>query len=179
MKEIIMEKAKTIERKRFIDELLAILREESFRDPMYDEMKRGQVSRAAMKRWTIQAMFVVRDFTRFISAIHSNCPHTDGQMLLAENLWEEHGKGDASRTHLALIKSLAKSLGATDEELDRAEPLPETSNYIAHCFKVTREKSFIEGMAAIGLGIEYFSPRFFCRACRDAAQAVWPFAGRR
>ena len=56
---------------------------------------------------------------------------------------------------------MARSLGATDEELDNTKPLPETADYIAHCIHVTRDGSFIEGMTAIGIGIEYFSPRFF------------------
>jgi pyrroloquinoline-quinone synthase len=145
----------------FAGELLAVLSEEPFRDPLFDALRAGRMSRAGIKLWATQAMTVVREFTRFISAIHANCPHTDAQLLLAENLWEEHGKGLAGRDHYSLIRKLANSLGATDEELDRAEPLAETAGYIDYCFKVTRESSFIEAMAAIGVGIEYFSPRFF------------------
>jgi pyrroloquinoline-quinone synthase len=145
----------------FIEELLAVIGEEPFRDPLFDALRRGRMSRAGIKLWARQAALVVREFTRFISAIHSNCPYADAQLLLAENLWEEHGKGITGRDHYSLIRNLAKSLGATDEEMDTTEPLPETSGYIDYCFKVTRESSFIEAMAAIGVGIEYFSPRFF------------------
>ena len=145
----------------FVGELLAVLSEEPFRDPMFDALREGRMSRAGIRLWSAQAMLVVREFTRFISAIHANCPHADAQLLLAENLWEEHGKGRAGRDHYSLVRKLANSLGATDEELDRAEPLAETADYISYCFKITREGSFIEAMAAIGVGIEYFSPRFF------------------
>lgn len=145
----------------FAKELLAVISERPYRDPLLDAIRSGRMSRAGMKLWVAQAMMVVREFTRFISAIHSNCPHADAQLLLAENLWEEHGQGVAGRDHYSLIRRLARSLGATDEELDRTAPLPETTDYINYCLKVTRESSFIEGMAAIGIGIEYFSPRFF------------------
>jgi pyrroloquinoline-quinone synthase len=146
---------------KFTDELLSILREGNFRDPLFDAIRSGRMSRAGMKLWALQAMTVVGQFTRFISAIHANCPHRDAQQLLVENLWEEHGRGAEERDHLSLAKRLARSLGASDEEICRAEPLPETAAYIDHCLKVTREGSFIEGLTAIGIGIEYFIPIFF------------------
>jgi pyrroloquinoline quinone (PQQ) biosynthesis protein C len=151
----------------FAKELMAVISEQPYRDPLLDSIRSGRMSRGGMKLWVGQAMMIVREFTRFISAIHANCPHADAQLLLAENLWEEHGRGVAGRDHFSLIKRLAQSLGATDAELDRTVPLPETAAYIEYCFKVTRDDSFIEGMAAIGIGIEYFSPRFFA-ALADA-----------
>jgi pyrroloquinoline quinone (PQQ) biosynthesis protein C len=150
-----------IEAATFASELFAVIREEPFRDPLLDAIRAGRMTRERVKLWVCQASLVVREFTRFISAIHANCPHREAQLLLAENLWEEHGKGIEARDHYALIKNMAKSLGASDDELDKTKPLPETADYIAHCIKVTRDGSFIEGMTAIGIGIEYFSPRFF------------------
>jgi pyrroloquinoline-quinone synthase len=145
----------------FTDELLSIARREAFRDPTLEAVRSGEMSRQGLKLWALQAMLVVRQFTRFISAIHSNCPHRDGQQLLAENLWEEHGRGDGDKDHLSLIIRLAKALGATDDEIAAAEPLAETEDYIDRCFKVSRQGSFVEAMAAIGVGIESFMPAFF------------------
>ena len=156
-----MEQAQTLTGNRFSDELLDLARREGFRDPFFGALRHGQLSRAVVKRWAVQASLVVREFTRFISAMHANCPHRDAQQLLAENLWEEHGKGDESRDHYQLIRRMAKRLGASDEELDVAAPLPETTVYINYCLSVTRDDSFIAGFAAIGVGIESFSPRFF------------------
>jgi pyrroloquinoline-quinone synthase len=146
---------------RFVNELFAIQREYSFRDPMFDAVRTGSISRAGVRLWSLQASLVVRQFTRFISAIHANCPHRDAQELLAENLWEEHGQGVTSRDHYSLIRKLARSLGATDRDIDDAQPLEETDEYIAHCLKVTRELSFVESMTAIAVGIEIFMPAFF------------------
>lgn len=146
---------------RFVDELFAVQREQSFRDPMLHAVRTGSMSRAGVRLWALQASLVVRQFTRFISAIHANCPHRDAQQLLAENLWEEHGQGVQSRDHYSLIRKMARSLGATDRDLDDAQPLEETAAYITHCLKVTRELSFIESMTAIAVGIEIFMPAFF------------------
>ena len=142
-------------------ELIATLRSHPYRDPMFHAMREGKISRDGVKRWVLQAMLVVRDFTRFISAIHANCPYRDAQQLLAENLWEEHGHGDPSRDHLSLAIRMARSLGATDLEIKEAKPLPETYDYIDHCLNVTRNGSFVEGMTAIGIGMEYSIPVFF------------------
>jgi pyrroloquinoline-quinone synthase len=146
---------------RFVDELFAIQREFSFRDPMFDAVRSGSMSRAGVREWTLQASLVVKQFTRFISAIHANCPNRDAQQLLAENLWEEHGAGMPGRDHYALVRKLARSLGAKDKDLDDIKPLKETDEYIAHCLKVTRELSFVESMTAIAVGIEIFMPSFF------------------
>jgi len=146
---------------RFIEDLFAIQHELGFRDPMFDAVRTGSMSRAGVRLWVLQASLVVRQFTRFISAIHANCPHRDAQQLLAENLWEEHGQGIPGRDHYALIRKMASSLGASDRELDDVQPLNETNDYIAHCLKVTRELSFVESMTAIAIGIEIFMPAFF------------------
>lgn len=146
---------------QFSGELLRIAESETFRDPLLDDVRSGRINRAGLRLWSVQASLVVREFTRFISAVHSNCPYRDAQQLLAENLWEEHGRGSRDRDHFFLVRRLARSLGATDEDLDQAEPLPETAAYIDYCFRVSREGSFVEAMAAIGVGVEYYMPRFF------------------
>src|SRR5262245_28817082 len=146
---------------RFLRELFEIQREQSFRDPLLDAVRNGSMSRAGLVRWALQTSLVVRQFTRFISAIHANCPHRDAQQLLAENLWEEHGQGNPGRDHYALVRKLARSLGATDHDLDEAQPLAATEEYITHCLRVTRELSFVEAMTAIAVGIEIFMPKFF------------------
>lgn len=143
------------------DELISILHREGFRDPLYDAALGGRMSRAGLKLWFLQAALIVRQFPRFISAIHANCPYADAQELLVENLWEEHGRGIPGRDHFSLMKKLLRGLGAAEEEIERTEPLPETADYIAYCFEVTRERSFLEGMAAIGVGMEHSIPRFF------------------
>jgi len=147
--------------KQFIEDLFAIMREEAFRDPFFDAAQSGEMSRAGVRAWVLQAATVVRQFPRFISAIHANCPHREAQQLLAENLWEEHGKGIEERDHYYLIKKMARSLGATDEEVELATPFAETGEYIAHCMRVTRDEDFIVAMVAIGMGIEYYMPVFF------------------
>jgi pyrroloquinoline quinone (PQQ) biosynthesis protein C len=73
----------------------------------------------------------------------------------------KHGRGSPGHDHYSLIRRLARSLGATDQEIDDAKPLPETTDYIDHCLKITRELPYVESMTAIAVGIEVFMPAFF------------------
>jgi hypothetical protein len=144
----------------FLDELFAIQRENSFRDPMFNAVRSGSMTPAV-------CCIDVAGFAccSAVYTLHKRDPrelsHRDAQQLLAENLWEEHGRGVPTRDHYALIRKLAHGLGATDRDLDDAQPLKETAEYINHCLKVTRELSFVESMTAIALGIEIFMPAFF------------------
>ena len=156
-----VEQARTLKGGRFSAELVDMARRETRRDPFFDALCGGRLSREAVKRWAVQALLVVREFTRFISAMHTNCPYRDAQQLLAENLWEEHGNGRVARDHYELVRRMARRLGAGDEELDAAAPLPETTAYIDHCFAVARGGAFLDGLAALGVGVESFMPRFF------------------
>jgi pyrroloquinoline-quinone synthase len=156
-----VERARMLKSDSFSSELLDLARRESSRDPFFDALYNRRLSGEAVKRWAMQSSLVVREFTRFISAMHTNCPYRDAQQLLAENLSEEHGNGRAERDHYQLIRRMAQRLGASDEELDTVAPLAETTAYINHCFEVTRDRPFLDGLAAIGVGLESFMPRFF------------------
>jgi pyrroloquinoline quinone (PQQ) biosynthesis protein C len=147
--------------KQFTDELMAILRSKARRDPFLEAVRSGQISRAGMKLWALQALLFVRDFTDMLIAIHSNCPHPDARQLLAENIGEEQGCGIEGQDHYSLLKRLARSLGATDEEIDKATPLEETADFIEFCRRIARESHFVDSMTAIGVGIEFFMPKFF------------------
>jgi pyrroloquinoline quinone (PQQ) biosynthesis protein C len=144
-----------------IEHLFEIIREESYRDPLFDAVQAGTLPREGLKIWILQVAAVVRQFTRFVSGIHANCPFRDAQALLAESLWEEHGRGNTESDHLSLALRLARGLGATEEEIESAEIFPETREYIEHCLAVTHDGSFIAGITTIGLGIERSIPVFY------------------
>ena len=79
---------------RFSSELFAVLKEEPFRDPTLDAIRASRMTREQVKLWVGQASLVVREFTRFISAIHANCPHRDAQVTArgkpVGRTWQRH-----------------------------------------------------------------------------------------
>jgi pyrroloquinoline quinone (PQQ) biosynthesis protein C len=153
----------SLTRKQFADDLLAIARSQTRRDPFLEAVCSGQIGRAGLKLWSLQALLFVRDFTDMLIAIRQNCPHADAKQLLAENIREEQGCGIEGQDHYSLLKRLSKSLGATDEEIDEAAPLLETAEYLEYCRRIARESHFVDSMTAIGVGIEFFIPKFFGR----------------
>lgn len=145
----------------FADELLGIVRNQTYRDPLIEAIRSGEIDRDGMKRWAMQALMFVREFIEMLGDIHSKCPFEDARELLAENIKEEKGFGIEGQDHYSLLKMLTLRLGATEKEISETQPLAETFDYIEYCRRITRERSFVESMTAIGIGIEFFMPKFF------------------
>jgi pyrroloquinoline-quinone synthase len=70
-------------------------------------------------------------FERYIAALFYRCPVREFRSRLIENLYEEvTGKLSNTDGHLELMERFILALGFTREELDAAEPLPETRELI-------------------------------------------------
>jgi pyrroloquinoline quinone (PQQ) biosynthesis protein C len=148
------------------EETLAELLEQDARtgrDPFLDGVREGRVSRAGLRAWVQQYYLVVREFTRLLAAIYANCPEREVRAVLAENLYEEHGRFVPEKDHPALMRKLGRRLGLTDEAMERAPALPETARYLAVLAELTRDGSYLEGLAGVALGVEYLMPRYFAR----------------
>jgi pyrroloquinoline-quinone synthase len=135
----------------------------SGRDPLLDRLRQGPVEPPVLRGWTAQYYLVVREFARFLSAIHSRCPDFGARALIAENIYEEHGRFVTGEDHPALMRRFGRATGLTDEEMEDAAPLPETAAYVTTLFRLTQEASYLEGLAAVGLGVESPVPRYFAR----------------
>lgn len=135
----------------------------SGRDPLLQRLRTGPLDLPTLRLWAAQYYLVVREFARFLSAIHSACPDHKVRTLIAENLYEEHGRFVPGKDHPALMRRFGRSVGLSEEAMEMASPLQETAAYIATLFQLTRERSYLEGLAAVGLGVEAPIPRYFAR----------------
>ena len=139
----------------FEQELWDLLEKKSKQvSPVYEKMVNGSLSREGVLFWATQIYFNVVEFKRYLSAIHASCPYPDVELMMIENLWEEIGFGEPKRDHPSIMLTFCRALGGTDEGVKNTERLPETTAFIDHFFHVTRNGSFLEGFAAVGLGIE-------------------------
>jgi pyrroloquinoline-quinone synthase len=147
----------------FARELLAVVEQElrSGRDPLLAHLRKGPLPSAALGRWAAQYYLFVREFARFLSAVHSRCPDFEARALIAENIYEEHGRFAEGRDHPALMRRFGRAIGLTDDAMEAASPLPETAAYIDTLFRLTQAGSYLEGLAAVGLGVEAVVPRYF------------------
>lgn len=97
----------------------------------------------------------VRDFPILLGRVHSRCPHPRIRMGIAENLFEEEtGKLTNGIPHPELFLEMMRGFGFSRDQFDRIELLPEAAAYRAWIDLATTRKSWVDGLAMVGIFIE-------------------------
>jgi pyrroloquinoline-quinone synthase len=131
--------------------------------PLWHAIGAGRVSRGGLQIFARQFYLQVSEFPRAVSALHASCPYPDLRGELAESLYEEEtGRiSGCNLPHPRLFGLFAAAVGVPWDDLVRSEPLPSTAALI-HWFETsTRNRSFLEGAAAIQLSAEGQVPGAF------------------
>ncbi len=124
------------------------------RHPFYVAWSKGELSRAQLKRYAGQYMHHVLAEPTYLSAVHSNTPHFDGdgksdlgprQTILQNLIDEEYGPNN----HPALWKRFAKALGLSEEDLAAAAPLTATQQLVGTFTGLCRNRPYYAGLAAL------------------------------
>src|SRR5262245_51626160 len=158
----------------FIRDLLA--RIESRRTfgghPLWLELADGKLSREQLQRFAVQFFLQVREFPRAVSAMHANCPFADARMELAESVYEEEtGRlSGCNLPHPELFIRFGEAVGLSREAMVEGRPLPATRALIDWFELSTKQRSFIEGAAAINLAAEGQVPGAFGPMARRLQQ---------
>ena len=66
--------------------------------PWYQAWTEGRLTLGELAAYARQYFHHVEVFPQAVSRTHAECPDKDGRRMLAENLAEEEGLGEASRT---------------------------------------------------------------------------------
>ena len=98
-----------------------------------------------------------------MSALHASCPFPEERIELAESLYEEEtGRiSGCNLPHPELFIRFGEGLGLARTEMTEAEPLPATAALIDWFELSTKQRSFIEGAAAMNLAAEGQVPGAF------------------
>ena len=98
-----------------------------------------------------------------MSALHANCPFADERQKLAESVYEEEtGRiSGCNLPHPELFIVFGRALGLAREEMTEAAPLPGTAALVDWFELSSKQRSFIEGAAAINLAAEGQVPGAF------------------
>lgn len=107
-----------------------------------------------VRHWAKQMYFLTQEFGRYTSAIHANCPIFAVRHVLAETLYEEHGRMMEKKDHPELFRRFARALGITDSELAAARPLPETEALLDWLLDLCLHGHFVESLAGFGVAVE-------------------------
>jgi len=116
------------------------------RHPFYQAWSAGALSRQALREYSKQYYHQVEAFPTYVSAVHSNCPSFSVRQQLLENLIEEE-RGDDNHPELWL--RFAEALGVSRVEVVTAPLLPETVATVQTFRTLTRDRSYLAGLAAL------------------------------
>jgi len=131
--------------------------------PLWLALAEGNLSRDQLKLFAVQFFLQVREFPRAVSAMHANCPFPKERMALAESVYEEEtGRiSGCNQPHPELFIRFGEAVGLSRAELVDGQPLPATRALIDWFELSTKQRSFIEGAAAINLAAEGQVPGAF------------------
>ena len=144
---------------QFFEGLRAIVREHDLLRHRYLQMaEQGKFSKDQIKAWALQEYFVSLSFPRMMAAVVTKIPdvHEAAKYPLVKNTYEELGADEGlKRSHPQLLRNLIRGLGGTEEELAKNKQNQGTKYYLDRLYEICLNRSFLEGLGAIGHGNEY------------------------
>jgi pyrroloquinoline-quinone synthase len=79
--------------------------------PYFSGLLNGKISRKGFLDSQMQFAHLVQFFSRPMASMIANIPNAERRMVIVDNLWEEHGKGDKDKIHGRTILTLIDRLG--------------------------------------------------------------------
>jgi pyrroloquinoline quinone (PQQ) biosynthesis protein C len=129
--------------------------------PFWRDCFRGRLALDDIRRWGFDVYPFVRDFPRAYIHCASKCDSIATLTFICETIYEETGCGKESEAHSNLFKRFLNSIGPTEEEILGTTMTPAGRAPWEYVGRIAREGTFLEGLAAVGLGVERPLPTFF------------------
>jgi pyrroloquinoline quinone (PQQ) biosynthesis protein C len=142
----------------FVKQIHQMVRAKHSKDhPVIEMIEKGQLSREQLKGFIGQFyLFFPKPFPKPIATMLGRCPDDpELEKMWIENVIEE-GTGEITGTdsHKGLFIRFAKACGFTQEELDRVEPIPETSAFLDWRELLMYQRTWLELYACQGFCLE-------------------------
>jgi pyrroloquinoline-quinone synthase len=116
------------------------------RHPFYLAWTRGELSREALTDYARQYYHHVAAFPTYLSAAHAKCDDQATRKQLLNNLVDEEA---GSPSHPELWLNFAVGLGISEQDVQRAEPWPETKKLVDTFRSVCGDASTAEALAVL------------------------------
>lgn len=139
-----------------------LVQEQFYQAPFFQTLLNGEYTQNQLRHFAIQYSYYSRHFPRVLgAAISAVAPIDTWWVPLAENLWDEAGKGIPGKAHEKLYQSFMLTVDPTIEVDQHGIPHESISPAIEkaiHTFiEFFRTCTPLEAMAAVGLGSEMFA----------------------
>ncbi|UOF90198.1 iron-containing redox enzyme family protein [Fodinisporobacter ferrooxydans] len=158
------EKIQNAETLQDVEKQMRILVNQYFHNaPFFTHLRQGLYNYEQIRYFAIQYFHYSKNFPRILgAAISAMSPVDEWWIPLADNLWDEAGRGIAGRSHAELYKTFLFSV-------DPAVPLNEfglpvnppvstaVTNAIDTFITFFRQATPLQAMSAVGFGSEFFA----------------------
>jgi pyrroloquinoline quinone (PQQ) biosynthesis protein C len=135
--------------------------------PFYERLIAEEIPLEGVQEWVKQWYIDARTFPSVIAQITANCTYFyDARQFMGANLAEELGEFNPNREHPVTVRNLGRALGVSEEEMEFAEPYPETLLYVEYRQHLVRDFHWLEGLAAGSFAIELTIPGRFRKMAR-------------
>lgn len=143
------------------DELLVPLAEEGFNHPVMDQVRAGTFPREKLIKLLSDLCWVITGFPEYVAALAARAPKNDHKVkaALLENAFIE-------RDHPFLLAHAITKLGGNGEAIVNGPDWDHDADDFMVSLRMVLEaycyhRPWIEGMAALAVGIETVTPRIF------------------
>lgn len=124
----------------------AVQRHAMLKHPFYQAWSEGALSLDDLREYSKQYFHHVKAFPRYVSAVHANCDDLPLRQELLKNLCEEE---QGENNHPELWLRFAEGLGVDRTDVEHAEPTYATQASVEIFRDLTRNGSYLQGMAAL------------------------------
>ena len=115
--------------------------------PFYQAWMDGTLSKEKLQNYAVQYYPHVKDFPRFVSAVHSRCEDSKARRMLLENLNEEEGF-PAGQDHPELWLRFAEGLGLSRSDVLDGKVNQKSQDLVSDFWRLC-DSSYAEGLAAL------------------------------
>ena len=139
-----------------------VVRKEFTEADFFRSLRNGFYTMSQVRYFAVQYAHYSRHFPRILGAAISAMPPQDTWWVpLADNLWDEAGRGAPGKSHEQLYKTFLLSIHPNVELEERGVPKAAVSNAVSNAIHTFidffRAATPLEAMAAVGLGSEMFA----------------------
>jgi pyrroloquinoline-quinone synthase len=120
-----------------------------WRHPFLVRCRSSTLSRREVETFALQAYMFSREFVRFLGAIMMACEDEEARLIIAENLWDEMGGGQAQLTHPTLFRRFTRALGYSDEQLEATVRNDETSHLVNTYLNAPIKHGYVPALGAL------------------------------
>lgn len=129
--------------------------------PFWRDCFRGRLPVAALRCWAIDIYPFVRDFPWQYLHVAIKCRSVPALTGLCETIYEETGCGQVKLAHSELFKRYLFALGLQETDAHNEPQTASGKHFWELVTEISREGTFVESLACVGLGVERPLPKFF------------------